>query len=216
MSASSTEGDLPVAPRGTGAQNLEVEVKLWLPDLDALRARILAGGGELIQPRYYERNVAFDTANRDLYQRGQLLRLRMDRAAIITFKGVPSHAPASEAKVREELETQVSDFDTTEAILTRLGFVRQRVYEKYRETFRWGEVEIMLDEMPYGNFVELEGDEAAIKATAHALKLDWSKRLLTNYLALMDLLTAHHQLPFEDVTFSNFDGLSISIADVLA
>jgi len=216
VSATSQEGDLSAEPRGAGAKNLEVEVKFWLPGLDALRNRILAGGGVLIAPRHYERNVSFDTAGRDLYQRGQLLRLRKDKAAIITFKGVPRQEPGGEAKVREELETRVSDFDVTETILTRLGFVRQRVYEKYRETFRWGEVEIMLDEMPYGNFVELEGDETAIKAAAHALKLDWSKRILTNYLALMDQLKAHHQLPFDDVTFSNFGGLSISIADVLA
>lgn len=216
MSEQSGEPGSPSIGGAQGAQNLEVEVKFWLADPMALRQRILSAGGELTLPRQYERNVSYDTADGVLYRRGELLRLRQDAEAKITFKGVPWTSPDSEAKVREELETRVTDFDVIEAILKRLGFVNRRVYEKYRETFHWGEVEIVLDEMPYGNFVELEGEETAIKAAARALDLDWNRRLITNYLALMDLLKAHHHLPFDDVTFTNFRGLSISIADVLA
>ncbi len=77
-----------------------------------------------------------------------------------------------------------------------------------------GKVEVVLDEMPFGNFVELEGEEKEIRKTADLLQLDWDNRILDNYLALMSRLKAHHELPFDNLTFENFADLDISIADL--
>lgn len=196
--------------------SLEVEVKFFLPQLQAFRERLLAAGAEQVKPRLFERNVRFDSPGERLRFQFQLLRLRQDDNARLTFKGPPHEAGETEAKVREELEVEVSDFETTAAILERLGFEAQQVYEKYRETFHLGEVEIVLDEMPFGNFVELEGDEEAIRAAAGRLGLDWEQRILDNYLALMARLKAEHHLDFDDVTFDNFADRDLSITTVLS
>lgn len=197
-------------------QNLEVEVKFYVPDLAAFRERLLAAGAVLSKPRMFEKNVAFDTADSRLFQELKLLRLRQDTAVTLTYKGTPANLPQSEAKVREELEVTVSDFDTLAEIFARLGFDPVVVYEKYRETFTWQDVEIVLDELPYGNFVELEGEEGGIKTAVAHLNLNWQNRILTNYLGLMAQLKAHHNLPFNNLTFANFANLNISIADILA
>jgi len=198
------------------SDNLEVEVKFWVADLATFRETLLAAGGRQVRPRVYERNVRYDTGNDRLLQRDELLRLRQDTAVTLTFKGVDQSAGQSEAKVREEIEIEVDDFDRAAAILRRLGFERRQVYEKYRETFRLGEIEAVLDEMPFGNFVELEGEEDAIKAAAARLDLAWNRRIVTNYLELMARLKAHHSLPFDDLTFANFKDLSVSVADILS
>lgn len=195
--------------------SLEVEVKFFVPQLQAFRERLLAAGAEQVKPRLFERNVRFDSPGERLRFQFQLLRLRQDDNARLTFKGPPHEAGETEAKVREELEVEVSDFETAAAILERLGFEAQQVYEKYRETFHLGEVEIVLDEMPFGNFVELEGDEEAIRAAAGRLGLDWEQRILDNYLALMARLKAEYHLDFDDVTFDNFADRDLSIAPVL-
>ena len=200
---------------GSKQQNLEVEVKFFVPELAAFRERLLAAGAVLAKPRVFERNVAFDTADSRLYQELKLLRLRQDTAVTLTYKGTPLHLPHSEAKVREELEVKVSDFDTLAEIFARLGFAPVQVYEKYRETFTWQDVEIVLDELPYGNFIELEGDEGGIKTAVSHLNLNWQNRILSNYLGMMAQLKAHHNLPFNDLTFANFANLDISIADIL-
>ncbi|VAW30634.1 hypothetical protein MNBD_CHLOROFLEXI01-2067 [hydrothermal vent metagenome] len=203
--------------------SLEVEVKFFMPDLAAFHERLLAAGAVQIKPRVFERNVVFDTADKRLFRELSLLRLRQDTAAsassgqavTLTYKSTPKNLPQSEAKVREELEVTVSDFDILAQILQRLGFAPMQVYEKYRETFQWQAVEIVLDELPYGNFVEFEGGEAGLKTAVSHLNLNWSDRLVTNYLALMAQLKAKHNLPFNDLTFTNFADLPISIADVL-
>ncbi len=71
---------------------------------------------------------------------------------------------------------------------------------------------MVLDEMPFGNFIELEGPEQELHKTADALSLDWRKRILDNYLTLHARLTAWYDLPFTDVTFENYR--SVDLTDI--
>lgn len=199
----------------SGEKQLEVEVKFLVSDLAAFREQLLRAGGTLKKERIFERNVRFDTPDNGLLKEGALLRLRQDAAIRVTYKGMVPDDVHSEAKIREELEVSVNDFDTAALIFERLGFAPVQVYEKYRETFTLDDVEIVLDEMPYGNFVELEGEEVAIKTAATDLGLAWGKRIVNNYLGLMADLQKYHQLDFDDLTFANFAGRDISIADIL-
>jgi adenylate cyclase class 2 len=196
-------------------QHLEIEVKFLVRDLDAVHQRLLEAGAESHKARVFEINYCYDTLWDSLMLQGKLLRLRQDTVARITYKGHPEEAVESEARVREELEIEVEDFNITAAILERVGFQRRQVYEKYRQTFRLGQVEVVLDEMPFGDFVELEGEERALRAAATRLGLDWQHRILANYLALMAQLKEHHDLSFDDLTFANFTDIEARAADIL-
>lgn len=195
--------------------NLEIEVKFLVTDEEALRETLIAAGAEHVREKVYERNVRFDDEAGSLLKEGKLLRVRQDDAVRLTFKGEAELDRPSEAKVREELETTAGDFDTVVDILERLGFEPRQVYEKYRETFRLGDVEVVLDELPFGRFVELEGSEADIRDAARQLGLPWEERILDNYLLLMARVKVYYGLPFDDLTFENFAGRDVSIADVL-
>lgn len=199
----------------TSENSLEIEVKFLVTDEGAFREKLKAAGAELVRDRLHERNVRFDDKAGTLLKEGKLLRLRQDDAARLTFKGIAHEDRQSEAKVREELETTVGDFELVKAILGRLGFEPRQVYEKYRETFRLGDVEVVLDELPFGRFVELEGSEVDIREAARRLGLPWEKRILDNYLLLMARAKAHYGLPFDDLTFDNFAGRDVSISEVL-
>jgi adenylate cyclase class 2 len=198
----------------SGNNNLEVEVKFLVSDLTAVRERLLTVGAQLDKPRIYEHNIRYDNAWGGLLRKGILLRLRQDKIARLTFKGIPKEEIQSEAKVREELEIEVSDFATTAGILERIGVVERQVYDNYRETVSLGSVEVVLDELPFGNFVEVEGEEEVIRVAADLLQLVCDERILEHYLALMSRLKEQHNLPFEDLTFDNFADLAISAADL--
>ncbi|MGB1249442.1 MAG: class IV adenylate cyclase [Candidatus Promineifilaceae bacterium] len=196
---------------------LEVEVKFFVGDLSRVRTALLERGGTLKKARVFERNVRYDDSAESLLAKQAILRLRLDTKAKITYKGIPENVDLSQsqAKVREELEIEVSDFETANLLIQRIGYQPKQVYEKYRETFQIGAVEVVLDEMPYGDFVELEGPEIAIFALTPQIGLDWSQRILTNYLGLFERLKAIHRFEFNDLTFENFAGLNVSIKDVL-
>jgi adenylate cyclase class 2 len=87
-------------------------------------------------------------------------------------------------KLREEHETMVGDGDALLTILQSLGLRLTFRYEKYREEFAFEDVVIAIDETPVGVFVEVEGSEAHIHATARALGCTPADYLTDSYRML--------------------------------
>jgi adenylate cyclase class 2 len=119
-----------------------------------------------------EVNELFDRPRGGLKRTGRLLRLRMvngEATGRLTFKGRATRAAG--LKSREELETSVADAGVLRMIVERLGFHLTLTYFKVRETWRFGSVDVALDELPFGLFCEIEGPEDEILAVANALHL---------------------------------------------
>jgi len=132
--------------------NQEIEVKFLISNLPALLKKIQSLGALTLRPRMLEVNLRFDTHDMKLSERAQVLRLRQDDQAILTFKS-PGEI-VNGVISRTELEVIVSDFQTTRAILEALGFQVFMTYEKYRQNFKLNDLVASVDEMPYGNFIE--------------------------------------------------------------
>ena len=192
---------------------LETEIKFYLPDLESLRRRILKLGART-RGRVFEVNFRYEDQNRNLVKRRALLRLRRDRSAVLTFKSPPPEDNA-DVKVLSELEVKVSDFETMHQILQQVGFHREQTYEKWRETLDLDPVQFCLDEMPYGNFVEIEGPPRDIKRLAAQLDLPWDRRILMNYLQIFELLKDRLKLDFTDVSFDNFATITVNLTEFL-
>ena len=191
------------------ATGKEIEVKFYVRDLKVLETRLVSAGGELVEPRLTEVNLRFDLPGDDLLHSGRLLRLRQDKIARLTYKG-PGGEQAG-ARLREELEFEVSDFKIAQSFLEALGYQVVVVYEKYRTTYTLGSCEIVLDELPYGYFIEIEGpDGEEIRSIAERLEMDWEKRILDSYLVLFERLKGALSLDFRDLSFANFKGISLT------
>jgi len=194
-------------------EHLEIEVKFYLSDMDSTRDRILELGA-VSMGRVFETNLRFDDADNRLIEKKSLLRLRRDTKTILTFKSEPPFKN-DQFKILNELEVEVSDFTTMKHILESLGFREEQVYEKWRETFRLNSTNLCLDTMPYGDFLEIEGQKEDIKELAYRIGLKWQKRILLNYLAIFDVIKQRSNLPFYDVTFSNFINIRFDLAEYL-
>ncbi len=183
------------------SQGRETEAKFYLPQLAIIRRRLLALGGALLVSRQLERNLRFDTPRGALTASGQVLRLRQDSQITLTYKRRLS------SEERQEIEVEVDDLAAAQALLEALGFRLFSCYEKYRETFLLDPVKVMLDEMPYGCFVEVEGPSLQAVARAAAdLGLAWEHRIEASYMELFERLRRRLELPFSDATFANFQG----------
>jgi adenylate cyclase class 2 len=187
----------------------ELEVKFYIPDLAGLQARLESLGARLVQPRVHETNLRFDTPAGELSRGFRVLRLRQDAEARLTYKGPGSEQDGVRARL--ELEFTVSDFDMARRVLEALGYQVSVMYEKYRATYALKGVLVTLDEMPYGNFIEIEGpDGASIRQAAEGLGLDWEARLLESYLVLFDRLRARLGFDFQHLSFANFEGVAVT------
>ena len=192
---------------------LEIEVKFFLENTETVRKELQQAGAQS-QGRVLEHNICFENAAGDLHQSESLLRLRKDTKTTLTYKTNPAHLDA-EFKVLTELEVMVSDGDMMATILQALGFHQEQVYEKYRETFTLGSTEICLDSMPFGNFMEIEGNKESIRDLAQQLGIPWHRRILHNYRAMFFTIKQGLDLGFSDITFDNFKDVEVGIEDFL-
>jgi adenylate cyclase class 2 len=188
--------------------NKELEVKFFLAELEQLQETLNGEGAVLVQPRTYERNLLFDTAESTLTRNSQVLRLRQDRAKRLTFKG-PSEVKDG-VSARTEIEFTVGNFEDAQALLEALGYQVSMIYEKYRTVYDLSGTLVTLDEMPFGNFTEIEGsDGATIQAVCNQSGLRWERRSLHSYAELFEIVKKNLMLSFRDLTFENFAEIKV-------
>jgi adenylate cyclase class 2 len=103
--------------------------------------------------------------------RGAVLRLRKtDAKTTLTYK--EKVGTETDFKHQIEFETIVSDVDATENIIERLGYKLAVIYEKHRKAWHLGNVEVVLDELPFGYYMEIEGTMEDILTVEKLLEAD--------------------------------------------
>ena len=192
-------------------EQLEVEVKFYLADIEGMRNKILELGAKS-KGRLFETNIRYEDKINSLIKKKSLLRLRQDQKTTFTLKSSPP-VKSKDYKIVNELEVEVSDFAIMDQILKTLGFHPEQKYEKWRETFILDQTLFCLDSMPYGDFLEIEGQEKDIRYYASKLDLNWQKRIIFNYLSIFEIMRKNLNLDFNDLTFNNFETVD---ADALA
>ena len=188
--------------------NQEIEAKFYVTGLDRIKARLHELEARLIQERMLERNIRFDLPGGRLRSEGRVLRLRQDSQARLTYKGGGSNEQG--VLSRTEIEFTVEDFAKAKQFLEALGYQEFMRYDKYREVYEFNECHVMLDELPYGLFVEVEGkgvDE--IRETASRLGLGWEAAVTKSYQALFEVVKSALRLNIQDLSFENFHGVEV-------
>ena len=161
---------------------LEREIKLRFGSAQEARAAVLAIGAVPVGGRRFQDDALFDNEREELRERRCALRLRREEArSVVTFKGPVQPGPM---KLREELETAVSDAGVLQRVFEHLGLRVWFRYQKYREEYALDGVVVAVDETPIGTFVELEGTEAGITAAAAALGRTTADYILDSYCGL--------------------------------
>jgi adenylate cyclase, class 2 len=162
----------------------EVEVKIRVGDLKAVREKLLALGAVVARERHAEVNALYDFDGGDLRALRRALRVReAGKRATLTFKGEPQKSRSF--KVREEFETQVRDPKALRKILKSLGLKETFTYAKRRTVLRKGRLTIALDETGAGDFVELEGERHEITRLARSLGFKRADFITSSYVELI-------------------------------
>lgn len=184
--------------------SIETEIKFRVADVDALTSRLQAEGFRQQTPRSFESNILFDTPDRAMRARTEILRIRhYNGKCVITHKRLPDDGVGEDRhKHRVETETVVSDGAAMEEIFRSLGLVAAFRYEKWRTEWSDGEGHCVVDETPIGNFAELEGMAAWIDSIAARLDVSPEQYLTLSYGRLFDLWREEHKSSAQDLTFA--------------
>lgn len=183
---------------------VETEIKFRLKDATELAARLSVAGFHVETPRSFESNVLFDTPDRAMRARTEILRIRhYNGKCVITHKRLPDNGVGEDLhKHRIETETIVSDGAAMEEIFRSLGLAAAFRYEKWRTEWTDGEGHCVVDETPIGNFAELEGTDDWIDRVAEMLGVKPEEYLTLSYGRLFDLWRDEHRSAAQDLTFA--------------
>ena len=163
---------------------IEKKYRLTKPQREIV-LRQLPQIGAVARGEEFEENILYAGECLDLNH--SVLRLRrVGKTATLTYK--ERFPTASAIKHQREDETGVEDPDAMDAILNALGFAPFLVYEKRRQTWQLSEAEIVVDDLPFGLFMEIEGSELAIAAAEAKLDI---KGLKTEHETYPQLALKH-------------------------
>ena len=192
----------------------EIEAKFHVQNLRKIELRLLELKAQLIQPRVHEVNLRFDRPDGELRNSFRVLRLRQDDIARFTFKG-PSVEETGGILSRQEIEFEVGDFDSAKQFLEAIGFQVVVFYEKFRTTYELNNTHIMLDELPYGSFIEIEGENVeTIHSIADLLSLNWDAMVKAGYHALFERVVGKYGLDVSKLSFENLEGVTIKTTEM--
>ena len=192
----------------------EIEAKFHVQNLRKIELRLLELKAQLIQPRVHEVNLRFDRSDGELRNSFRVLRLRQDDIARFTFKG-PSVENKGGILSRQEIEFEVGDFDSAKQFLEAVGFQVVVFYEKFRTTYELNDTHLMLDELPYGSFIEIEGENVeSIHSIADLLSLNWEAMVKAGYHALFERVAGKYGLDVSKLSFENLESATIKTTDM--
>ncbi len=204
--------DVYCHPMPKRAHRQEIEIKLRVADIAALRSRLKRLRARVVTPCTYESNTLYDTPGQDLRCRGRLIRIRIEQpasnfgkkpaeqtsSAVLTYKGPASSSrnvksaaknpkPRTLFKIKDEAEVSFTGTVEMIRILSGLGFSPVFRYEKFRTTFVLPGIpglKIELDETPVGTYLELEGSVTGIDRSARLLGYESKDYVKASYASL--------------------------------
>lgn len=152
----------------------EIEVKFTDVDIEDVRERLKTAGAHLEHPMRDMRRALIEE---DYHTRENMfIRIRDegDRVTLCLKKKTKS-LEESTIDSTYEIETTVGDFDKTIELFEVAGWSYTTYQESRRETWKLGDVEVVIDEWPWINpYIEIEGaSEDAVCAGAKKLGFDW-------------------------------------------
>ena len=182
---------------------IETEIKFRVENLAGLSKRLEATGFTLQTPRTFESNVLYDTPDRAMRARTEILRIRSYAGRwTVTHKRLPDVGPGEDThNHRMENETEVADGAVLEEIFLSLGLVAAFRYEKWSAEWTDGEGHCVIDETPIGNYAELEGPAEWIDRSAACLCIDPAQYITLSYGRLFERWCEQHNSTAQDLTF---------------
>lgn len=166
-------------------QDKEIEVKFQISNKKDIVQKLVHLGANF-ESKKKQIDILYNSKYFDFGKLDQALRLRVEKSdrksAVLAFKGTPK-ITRNGHKVRDEYETKVNP-KTARMILTSIGFEEVAVIEKTRLYYKLGNLEVAIDELKFGTFIEIEGAPKDIESLRQKLGLKNTKPVKRGYIFL--------------------------------
>jgi len=164
-------------------QEIEIKLKINKEELDRIE-RELSLKNEIW---HFERTYGFFTPNGESVKNGIFPRIKStgNNEGWLDIK-VKDIGLKTDYFERKEYRIYALDIKNTIIMLGILGYSKMRIFEKFRKKIAYQKVEICLDRLPFGLFVEIEGEKGNIEKMINKLGLKNNERIAKAYLKIAD------------------------------
>ena len=175
----------------------EIELKFRLKNPKTFHKKLKEKKAKFLG-KTFERTVRFDTPQGKLEKEGKFLRVRTGFKRTLTFK---RKIEDKEFRAREEIELEISSPQKMIDILKNLGLTRILIMEKYREKWQFQKTEIVIDKLPMGNYIEIEGEKDSIKKAIKVLGLNFKDKITKTYWDLWREFARKKEIRDKNIVF---------------
>lgn len=174
------------------------EVKIDVTKIDIIRRlrdknAILIGGSKEVTTRY-------DTIDRSLEKQGKFIRTMEGFRNTVTLKEkVTENTSLFE---RDEFSVEIDDVENIQEIFERIGLMPILKMEKYRLKWDLDGVKLNLDELPFGLYLEIHGNEKNVENIMSKLDLLGEERIIQTYWDIYNKYKKENNITDSDITFS--------------
>jgi adenylate cyclase, class 2 len=158
----------------------ELEAKFADIDIEEIRGALKSVGAVCEQPMRLMRRALIEEPHHAKEYAFIRIRDEGDKVTLAFKRRKDPYDPGIDGV--KEVEVEVSDFDDTLTIFSEAGWHYITFQESKRETWKLGDVEVVIDEWPWLEpYIEVEGEtEGAIRMVAEKLGLAWKDAQFVN------------------------------------
>lgn len=163
---------------------IEKQVKYKIDNFDFISKKLIEMEAIFIGG-FLEKSIRYDNENLDYSKNGIFLRSKKGIKNVLTLKEIPNiESQSSLERIKTEIE--VDDILKLDYLLEKIGLNKKFIMEKYRLYFKYKDNEITIDELPFGLYMEIKGNDNEIKKVIKFLNIKQKNLIKCTYWDIYD------------------------------
>lgn len=163
---------------------IEKQVKCKINNFDYISKRLVEIEAIFIGG-FMERTIRYDSDDLKYSNNGLFIRTKNGIKNVVTLKEIPDDVFNTSLE-RITTEIEVDDINKIGYILEKIGLTKKFIMEKYRLFFKYDNMDILIDELPFGIYLEIKGEDNEISKVTKLLNIEDNALIKTTYWDIYD------------------------------
>lgn len=162
----------------------EKQVKYKINNFDYISKRLIEIEAIFIGG-FMEKTIRYDNDDLKYSNNGIFIRTKSGMKNVLTLKEIPTDSSNTSFE-RITTEIEVDNINKIGYILEKMGLTKKFIMEKYRLFFKYDNVDILIDELPFGIYLEIKGEDNEINRVTKMLNIDEADLIKMTYWDIYD------------------------------
>ena len=162
----------------------EKQVKYKINNFDYISKRLIEIEAIFIGG-FMEKTIRYDNDDLKCSNNGIFIRTKSGMKNVLTLKEIPTDSSNTSFE-RITTEVEVDNINKIGYILEKIGLTKKFIMEKYRLFFKCDNVDILIDELPFGIYLEIKGEDNEINRITKMLNIDETDLIKMTYWDIYD------------------------------